>query len=142
MPDTYFIVATEKEISQLRDVEEVLKKMDETETMLGGKCFTLESITNLSQIFLNDEKGNPIQTKYFWADGSQFYILSEELCKKVASTEWDDILQASVPWSECEYWKNHEHNRMDLAGMIIDFAALCKQVNNEKNLYFLLSNEE
>ncbi len=140
MPDTYFILASESEITQLKTVDDVMKQMEKSEPLLGGECFTLESIMNLSEIFL-EEKAVPIPTNVIWEDGSQFYILDQELCEKVASTEWEDILQASVPWSESKTWKNIEHNRMDLAGMIIDFAALCKQTSEHRSLYFLLSNE-
>ena len=141
MPDTYFILASESEIAQLKTVEDVMKQMEKAEPLLAGECFTLEAVTNLSEIFLA-EKGVPIPTNFIWEDGSQFYVFDKELCTKVAETEWDDILQTSVPWSESDYWKKNKHNRMDLAGMIIDFAALCKQTNNEKQLYFLLSNED
>ena len=142
MPNTYFILASENEISQLKSVEEVLKLMDKKEPLLGGECFSLEAITNLCQIFLKGEKVSTFPTKYFWKDGSKFYGFNSELCEIVALTEWDDILNASIPWSESEPWKSIEHNRMDLAGMIIDFAALCKQTSEEKQLYFLLSNED
>ncbi len=142
MPYTYFIVGSELEIAKLHTVVDVMNLMEKNNNLLGGECFTLESVSILGQIFLGNEKGNPFNTKYCWADGSQFYVFDQELCQKVASTKWDDILDASVPWSECNYWKNHEHNRMDLAGMIIDFSNLCKQTNNEKQLYFLLSNED
>jgi hypothetical protein len=142
MPYTYFIIGSELEISQLNNVEDVIILMEKNNTLLGGDCFTLESITSLSQIFLNNEKANPVQTKYSLIDISKFYKFDKDFCEKVALTEWDDVLKASIPWSECDYWKNHEHNRMDLAGMIIDFSNLCKQTNNEKQLYFLLSNED
>lgn len=141
MSDTYFILASESEIAQLNTVEKVMTLMQKVEPILGGECFTLEAITNLCNIFWDEEKSIPIPTKYAWNDGSRFYVFDKELCEKVAVTEWDDILQASVPWSEGEPWKRVEHNRMDLAGMIIDFAALCKQTNTDNHLYFLLSNE-
>jgi len=138
---TYFLVATENEIAQLKSVDDVCKHIEKTKPMLGGKLFTLQAMNNLSNIFLQNEKENPVATNWF-ADGARFYVFDEEFCEKITSAKWDDLLQASVPWSESKSWRNIEYNRMDLAGSIIDVASLCKQTGEGKLLYILLSDED
>jgi hypothetical protein len=137
---TYFLVATENKIAQMKSVDDVCKHIEKNEPMLGGKLFTLEAMTNLSKIFLQNEKENPVATDWF-VDGSRFYVFDDKLCRKIALIDWDDLLQASVLWSDSEPWKSIEHNQMDLAGSIIDIASLCKQTGEGKSLYILLSNE-
>ncbi len=124
----------------MENIDEVFNHIEKIHPMLGG-FYTLEQIKSLCQVFSGNEKANPISTNQFWADGSQFYQLENELCKQVAETKHDQLLDASVAWLKSEHWKNIEINQMDLAGMILEFAELCKQTNNESHLYILISNE-
>ena len=137
---TYFIVATENEIANIYTVVDVFSHIEKIEPLFGGDI-SLEAISSLTQIFVLGEKSLPRKTKYSWADGSCFYKLPNLLVKTIASAEWDDLLGASVPWSERKPWSDIEHNRMDLAGMIIDIQSLCKQADGDKSLYILFSNE-
>ncbi len=88
----------------MKSVNDVCKHIEKNEPMLGGKLFTLEAMTNLSKIFLQNERENPVATDWF-VDGSRFYVFDDELCRKIALTDWDDLLQASVPWSKANLGK-------------------------------------
>ncbi len=138
---TYFLVATENEIIQMKSVDNVCKHIEKTEPMLGGSLFTLEAMSNLSNILSQNKKENIVASNWF-VDSARFYVFDGEFCEKITSANWDDLLQVSISWSESESWRDIEHNRMDLVGSIIDVASLCKQTAEGKSLYILLSDED
>jgi hypothetical protein len=138
---TYFLLANEAEIARMRSLDDVLTHLEQTEPMLGGN-YSLESIASLSKVFFQGEARTPALTQHSLADESRFYIVDAELSKRMASADHESLLNASIPWSEDEPWKNTDVNRMDLAGFILEMAALCKQAGVEKSLFILLSNEE
>jgi hypothetical protein len=137
---TYFIVATESEVARMRSLDEVLDHIEKIEPKLGGNV-DIGSISSISKIFLQLNRGLPKQTEYGLADGSPFYLLDAEVCKKIAAAQHEQILNASVVWDE-EYWKETEVNRMDLAGFLLDLAALCREARAKNvGVYALLSKE-
>jgi hypothetical protein len=138
---TYFLLANEAEIAQMRLVDDVLTHLEQTEPMVGGN-YSLESIASLSKVFLQGEARTPLPTQHSLADESRFYVVDAELCKRMASVAYEGLLNASVPWSEDVPWKNTDVNRMDLAGFILEMAALCRQAGVENSLFMLLSNED
>ncbi len=81
MSYTYFILASENEISQLKNVDEVMSLIEKVKPLLGG-FYPLEALTNLGQVFLKGEKGKPIPTKYVWNDESRFYVFQMNYVKK------------------------------------------------------------
>jgi hypothetical protein len=138
---TYFIVANEFEIARMKSHDDVLTHVEQSEPMLGGNV-SLEAIASLSKLFLQGEAREPVPTQYSWPNGSRFYIVDAELCEKMASATHESLLDASVSWSEDEPWKHSGVNRMDLAGFILDMAALCKQAAAEMCLFILLAHED
>ena len=138
---TYFLVAKETELAQLKSVDDIYRHIEKIEPMVGGKFFTFEAISSLSKIFLPNGKETPAPTDFFLGS-ERFYVFEREFCEKIASTGLDDLLDASVIWSESEPWNSIEHNRMDLAGSIMDIASLCRQTDAGKSLYVLFSNED
>jgi hypothetical protein len=138
---SYFIVASEADVARMRTLDDVWRHIERTEPMLGGDI-SLTAITSLSKAFLQGEAREPAPIPYAWANGSRFYVVDAELCKRMASATHESLLDASVPWSEEEPWNNTDVNRMDLAGFILDMAALCKQTGVEWSLFILLSNED
>ncbi len=137
----YFIVASEADVARMRTLDDVWRHIERTEPMLGGNI-SLTAITSLSKVFLQGEARGPAPTPYVWAGGSRFYVVDAGLCERMASATQENLLDASVPWPEDEPWKNMDVNRMDLAGFILDMAALCKQAGGERSLFILLSHED
>ena len=137
---TYFIVATEDEVARMRSIDEVLAHIEKIEPQLGGNI-NIEAISSLSKIFLQLNRELPKQTGHGLADGSPFYLLDTELCKKIADARHEQILDASVAWDE-ESWKETGVNRMDLAGFLLDLAALCREAQAKNTgVYALLSKQ-
>jgi hypothetical protein len=135
---TYFIIATESEVARMRSLDEVLDHIEKIETKLGGNV-DIGAISSLSKVFLQLNRGLPKQTGYGLADGSPFYLLDAEVCKKIAAAQHEQILDASVVWDD-ESWKETGVNRMDLAGFLLDLAALCKEAQAKNvGVYALLS---
>lgn len=124
----------------MSSLNDVLTHMERVKPMLGG-YFSLEALTSLSKVFFQGDKRGPLPTQYLWADGSRFYAFDADLSMKIASATQETLEYATVPWSEDMPWKDKEVNRMDLAGMILELAALCKQVNAERGLYILFSSD-
>ena len=138
---TYFIVASDAEVARMRSLDDVCRHIERTEQMLGGNI-SLEAIASMSKVFLRGESRVPTPTQYSWENGSRFYSVDAEFCEQMAAAAHENLLNASVPCSEDEPWKSTEVNRMDLAGFILDMAALCKQAEAEKHLFILLSSED
>lgn len=137
---TYFIAATESEVARMRFLGEVLDHIEKIEPKLGGNV-DIGAISSLSKVFLQLNRGLPKQTEYGLADGSPFYLLDAEVCKKIAAAEHEQILNASVVWDE-ESWRETGVNRMDLAGFLLDLAALCNAAQARNGcVYALLSKQ-
>lgn len=136
-----FVVASEAEIARIKTLDDAWRHIERMEPMLGGNI-SLEAIASLSQVVLSGKTREPSPTQYSWADGSRFYSIDAELCEKMASAEHEYLLNASVFWSEDEVWRDTGVNRMDLAGVILDIAALCKHAEPGRSLFILLSNED
>jgi hypothetical protein len=137
---TYFIVATESEVARMRSLDEVLDHIEKIEPKLGGNV-DIGAISSLSKIFLQLNRELPKQTEYGLADGSPFYLLDAELCKKIAAAQHEQTLNASVVWDE-ESWQETGVNRMDLAGFLLDLAALCIEAQAKNvGVYALLSKQ-
>jgi hypothetical protein len=137
---TYFIVASEAEIAQMKSIDDVFSRIEQTRPLLGG-YMSLEAITSLSKVFLHSEGKEPILIPYSWANTSRFYRIDTRLCKELATAEHERLIDASAPWSEEEPWRNTNVNRMDLAGFILEMAALCQQAVNSRSVYILISEE-
>ena len=138
---TYFIVATETEVARMQTLDHVLSHIERIEPLLGGNV-DLETIASLSNAFLQSDRRSPKQTQHALLDGSLFYLLDAEVCEKMASTEHEQLLNASVLWDD-ESWKETDVNRMDLAGFLLDLAALCREAEAKgASLYVLPSKEE
>jgi len=138
---TYFIVATDAEVARMQSLDHVVSHLEHIEPLLGGNV-DLEAIASLSNVFLQLDRRSPKQTEHALLDGSLFYLLDGELCEKMASTGHEQLLDASVLWDE-ESWKETDVNRMDLAGFLLDLAALCREAKAKSaSLYALLSKEE
>ncbi|MBW4551142.1 MAG: hypothetical protein KME35_08545 [Aphanocapsa sp. GSE-SYN-MK-11-07L] len=135
----YFLLGEEAEVSLMKSMDDVWRSIERIEPMLGG-YISLEAMNSLAQIFLG-KKAVLVLTDHALADGSCFYRASRKLCEKVASAEHEDLLAASVPWSESKGWKDTDVNRMDLAGFLLEMAALCKQLENNYSLFVLFSKE-
>jgi hypothetical protein len=137
---TYFIVATEDEVARMRSIDEVLAHIEKIEPQLGGNI-DIEAISSLSKVFLNLNLGLPKQTGHGIADGSPFYLIDAEVCKKIADAQHEQILDASVAWDK-ESWMETGVNRMDLAGFLLDLAALCREAQAKNaSVYALLSKQ-
>jgi hypothetical protein len=68
-------------------------------------------------------------------------LLDAEVCKKIAAAEHEQILNASVIWDE-ESWRETGVSRMDLAGFLLDLAALCNAAQAKNaDVYALLSKQ-
>ena len=138
---TYFTMAREDEIVGMKTISDVLVHLEKTVPMLGGYV-GLDAISSLSNVFLHNGPKPPKQTNHSLADGSRFYLLDREVCQRIASSEHEELLDASVPWDE-ESWQGTNVNRMDLAGFLLDLSALCKQANTQNtSVYVLLSKED
>jgi hypothetical protein len=138
---TYFIVATKTEIDKMKSIEDVWNHIEQIKPTVGGR-YSLEAITSLSKVLFQDKQREPIPTPYSLLDTSQFYTIDADFCEKLATSEDESLLDAAVPWSEDKSWKETDINPMDLAGFILELAALCKQVRSEQCLYILLSDED
>jgi hypothetical protein len=137
---TYFIVATESEVARMRCLDEVFDHIEKIEPKLGGNI-DLGAISSLSKVFLQLNRRLPKKTGYGLADGSPFYLLDAEVCKKIAAAQHEQILDATVVWDE-ESWKEARVNRMDLAGILLDLAALCREAQAKNaGVYALLSKQ-
>src|SRR5215212_7757244 len=107
--ESFFIVASKAEIAQMKSLDDVWRHIERTEPMLGGNI-SLAAIASLSKVFLQGKTREPSPTRYSLADNSRFYIVDAELCEKMASAEHEHLLNASVPWSEDEPWKDTDVN--------------------------------
>jgi hypothetical protein len=137
---TYFIVASEDEIAKMRSLDDALSHLARIEPLVGGKI-DLQALSSLSNIFLQVNRASTKQTHNALLDGSIFYLFDQELCKKIAAAEHEQLLDASVAWDE-ESWRGAGVNRMDLAGFLLDLSALCREVEaRNAGLYALVSNE-
>jgi hypothetical protein len=137
---TYFIIATESEVARMRSLDDVSDHIEKIETKLGGNV-DIGAIASLSKVFLQLNRGLPKQTGYGLADGSPFYLLDAEVCKKIAAAQHEQILNASLVWYE-ESWKETGVNEMDLAGFLLELAALCREARAKNvGVYALLSRQ-
>ena len=137
---TYFIAASEKQIAGMKTIAGVLSHMVKCEPLLGANI-SLEALSFLSNVFLGGAPRMPTQTDYALSDGSTFYLLDRELCRKIATAQHEQLLDASVPWDE-RAWQGTNVNRIDLAGFLLDLSTLCKQTHSQDGtLYVLLSKE-
>src|SRR5215207_5634695 len=102
---SFFIVASEAEITRMQSLDDVWRHIERMEPMLGGSI-SLEAIASLSKVFLHGKAREPLATQYSLADGSRFYVVDAGLCEEMASAEHERLLDASVPWSEDEPWKD------------------------------------
>ena len=123
---------------RIREIPDCASSLKTHEPKLGGNV-DIGAISSLSKVFLQLNRGLPKQTEYGLADGSPFYLLDAEVCKKIAAAEHEQILNASVIWDE-ESWRETGVNRMDLAGFLLDLAALCNAAQAKNaDVYALLS---
>ena len=137
---TYFVLANEREIARMKSIDDVLSHIEQFEPMLGGNV-SQQAISSLSKLFLQGERRMPSPSPYSLADGSRFYIVDAELCERMALAEHEQLLNASVHWSEDEPWKDTHVNPMDLAGFILDMVALWRQAEGKRSLFILFDDE-
>ena len=135
---SYFISATEIEISQMKGLNDVAHHIELTEPMVGGKISS-QAIASLSKLLGTnslESVGHRIKEE------STFFLFDTKLKEKLAEAKNEELLNLSVLWDE-DFWTETEINRMDLAGFLLELSLLCRQaVKSKKNLYLLESNED
>lgn len=131
---TCFVVANKLDIVHMQNLDDVYRYLEKHDQMVGGS--NLEEIVALSEVVLG-EKLTPSLFKET-SDETQFYLFDSELWQRLAALEHEDLLDLSVPWSETEHWRNREHNRMDLAGFLLELGALLKRTLEENNSLYVV----
>jgi hypothetical protein len=135
---SYFISATETDIAQMNDLDDVAHHIEQTEPMVGGKI-SFQEIVSLSKVFQTSSI-KPIGHKI--KEEGTFYLFDPELKERLAKAESEELMNLSVLWDE-DFWTETEINRMDLAGFLLELSLLCKQaIESKKNVYLLESYED
>lgn len=130
MPSS-FVIANELEVSQMESLDDVYRFLEKQKQLVGGGG--LEEIVALSEIVLGEKK-DPNLVKDLSEDKAQIYLFDSELWQRLAALEQDQLLDLSVPWSETDYWETTTHNRMDLAGFLLEISALSQRAVEEQKL--------
>lgn len=135
---SYFISATETEIAQMNDLDNVEHQIERTEPMVGGKISS-QAIASLSKLFQTSSL-RPIGHKI--KEEATFYLFDDELKERLAKAESGELMNLSVLWDE-DFGTETEIDRMDLAGFLLELSLLCKQaIRSKNNVYLLESNED
>lgn len=135
---TCLLIADKGKIDTINNMDDVYNHVEKQEQILiGGE--NLEEIIALSESVLG-KKLYPEKSKTM-IDGTTFYLFNSQLRQKIGALKHEELLQLSVDWSEADYWKNRIHNRMDLAGFLLDISSLCMQAADEnKELYVVVES--
>ncbi len=134
----YFVLANEDEIAQAYSLDQVFNLIERTDPMVGGGI-SLEALGSLSKLFGGQDA--PAETTiYALNDGSRFYELNADFCSNVASSTHEELLDKGALWAKQPPWIMTDINRMDLAGFMLELAALCRQTKpGAKTIYLLVS---
>jgi len=135
---SYFISATETDISQMKNLDDVAHHIEQTEPMVGGKI-SFQAIASLSKVFQTSSL-KPIGHKI--KEEATFFLFAPELNERLAKAESEELMNLLVLWDE-DFWTETQINRMDLAGFLLELSLLCKQaIKSKENVYLLESNED